>query len=141
MKLLSHNKPLLAASVFFLAVATLGVTVELHHCHGMGGRFSTSACEMSAAQTCSMHSSAPRLTDQGTCCESHIFTLTSDDPFTPSIQKLDLYQAAKILSPAFSLLYESVPYIKISYPLKFLPHSPPLVLAEHIELLNSNLLI
>ena len=125
----------------FLSVATLGVSVELHHCHGMGGKFSAGACEMSATQSCSMHGTAVKVNAQGTCCESHNFRLTSGDPYAPSIQKLDLYQASKIFSPTIPLFYAGVPYLEVSYPLKFLSHSPPLVYAEHIYLFNSNLLI
>lgn len=141
MKLLTHNRLFLATFVFFPAVATLGIAVELHHCHGLGGSFSTGPCEMSAQQTCSMHSTAARLSTQGTCCESHTFALTSGEPYAPSIQKLSVHQVSKIVSAAAPLISVHFPHIQVSHPLKFLPHAPPRGNAEHIFLLNSSLLI
>ncbi|GEM_PF-5793462 len=125
----------------FLSLAVVGVSIELHHCHGMGGTFSTTACEMSTKQACAMHNSTASLSTQEVCCERHTFSLTSGDPFAPSVQKYNQSQLSKILLLALPRLqareipceFSSVPHLQI--------HSPPPGRGQDIYLLDSALLI
>jgi hypothetical protein len=141
MRILLDHKNLTAVVAGFLSWAVVGISIELHHCHGMGGTFSTTACQMSQRETCAMHDSTARVTSTNTCCESHTFSLTSGDPYAPSVQKILQSQTVNVAGPAPFLHYLTFGTSEFSYPLKFLSHSPPPVQRERAYLLHSSLLI
>lgn len=135
------NRAFLAIATSFLSTATMGIAVELHHCHGRGGTFDAGVCEMSAGELCSDQGGADTLTAQGTCCENHTFTLTSGDPYALSGQKLPEYHLSKVLSFTLSLSGGDIPGQAPFNTFEFLPHVSTRHRIERVYLLNRSLLI
>lgn len=141
MRFVLKNRAFLAIATSFLSAATMGVAVELHHCHGMGGKFNAGTCEMSARETCSEHGGAVMLTAQGTCCENHTFTLTSDDPYAVSGQNVHENHLSKVLNFTLSVSGGAFRDQEFFGTLKLLAHVSPLNHTERVYLLNRSLLI
>lgn len=141
MRFVLKHRAFLAIATLFLSAATMGVAVELHHCHGMRAKFNAGTCEMSGRETCSEHGGAVTLTAQGTCCENHTFTLTSGDPYALSGQKLHENHLSKILNFSLWLSSDDFPDQEPFHTLKFLPNVSALHRIERVYLLNRSLLI
>ena len=125
------------AVILLLLFTASGVSVTLHYCHGMGGKFSISSCSMS--QIKSRIHNFPKVisTSRDPCCENHTFSLTSSDRYNPFLPKIYNERTWKNLHLVSSSLADYFSFQLIFHPLKFRSRSTAL----GTYLLNSALLI
>ncbi len=129
------------AVILFLLFTASGVSVTLHYCHGMGGKFSISSCSMSQIKSRSDNFSKVISTSRDPCCANHTFSLTSSDRYNPFLPKIYDERTWKNLRLVSSSLADYFCFPLIIHPLKFPSRSTALHTALGTYLLNSALLI